>query len=211
MLRIRRVLLAATAALVLPGALRADNAEQLRRDLSGFFAGGAEAAPTVLGGLSRHPAARQAILERLAELPAEDLAKLAEGFSAIPAWQAVPEALASALPPESLGALRRHATNAEREVRELEEFRGDVETLDAAARLLGIRGQTLRGADRATLRRVRGALASQPDALRQRLVEALPETVRRHLPELAAHGAFDETERRELAAFRSALERGMAL
>jgi hypothetical protein len=69
------------------------------------------------------------------------------------------------------------------------------------------------GMDLGRLRELRGVLTERADwsALSGRLGDALPPTVRRHLPALAAHGAFDDADLRELASFRDEIDGAIEL
>jgi hypothetical protein len=201
-----------------------DRSEQLRSELHQFFSG----PTTLLGGTTGEPAARRAILDGLAALAPEELAAMAEGFSAVPAWQAVPETLSAALPAASRDALRRYADETAQDAQGLLSFRDDLATVYAAARLLPAETRARLGAasetlvqhhaaltsmDLGHLKTMRGALAPSGDlhALSGRLSDALPATVRRHLPALAAHGAFDAADLRDLASFRSEIDSAIEL
>lgn len=154
------------------------------------------------------------------ELSPETVRELQRALAGVPGWQDAPRRLAATMPTELRERLQRLTAQAAAEAAELDDFRRDLNEWGVATSLLprsalaerGYDATTLaaqrrmvEGLDTAGLARIEQRLRPDLTSARAELFAQLPAEVADGVRRLAAHGALDTDEMRELERFRAEL------
>lgn len=199
---------------VKPGA--PSSAEEVRKQLAAFFAGGG------VGDLKTSPGTLEAVQSRIAGMSDEELAQFQKFIADDPNWRNMPKAMAAAIPPDVLKNLERAAADLTARVPDAERMRDDIRTLTTVLRLLPDAKLTELGIDRQMLdsldRTFAGLSPLQAAMLQKQIIEisgwnatsakamaALPPAMRQGALALAKHGPLTDEERKQLEQFRTEL------
>jgi hypothetical protein len=200
-----------------------DRSEQLRRQLTRYFANLHESSPTVLAPSEVDPEIREVLQQRIAAMSREELEELSKGFSQVPNWQIAPEALASALPAATREQLNAAGLRLASRAGEATAFRDEVASLATFVGMLSpatLKQLGLSQDDVEAVRRSFSAMSPlQAAMLQERLpagaglqsrsaavLAAMPEGLREGLGTLSEHGPLSEEEKAALKRFAGQVE-----
>jgi tetratricopeptide (TPR) repeat protein len=190
--------------------------DQLRAQLTAFFADAGRVSPTAVGNLAQDPAAMAELRKRIASLSPEELAAMQAAFSQVPDWQAAPEALSSAFQMQVL------SDEAARRAKNLEAFRTEVSEFYAALRLLPPEAVQKFNQDPAAVAEMQARIHDMPPqslallqldmdqrgdwrALKAKLLSSLSPGARAGLRAFADNGPLGDRDLTDLSAFRKDL------
>jgi hypothetical protein len=200
-----------------------DRSEQLRRQLTRYFANLRESSPTVLARSGVDPEIREMLRQRIAAMSREELEELSQGFSQVPNWQIAPEALASALPAATREQLNSAGLRLASRAGEATAFRDEVASLASFVGMLSPATLKQLGLSQDDVEAVRRSFAAmsplQAAMLQERLpagaglqsrsaavLAAMPESLREGLGTLSEHGPLSEEEKAALKRFAGQVE-----
>ncbi len=227
-LRARSVTLASALSLFIPIALCAavvptanTQREEVRKQLSSFFASSGEQSPAGFKALQQSPEAMKEVQKRIAGMSDQEVAEFHAMMADTPDWKSAPEALTRLLPPEMLKQVQATSADFTARMPRAEKMRADARTLATVLKALPDEKLRELGVQRASIDALEQSLAQlnplQTAVLQKDLADkggdlkgaealaALPPSLRKGAAALAMHGEITALDMVELEKYRASL------